>query len=189
MIDTKKVKDRRQLRFDSVDKAIHDAQLVADAEARGTLRSTGNWTLGQALGHVAFWARAPYDGYPPAPRMPLLLRAIIPLFKKRFLNQSLPAGAHIRGVPGGTCGIDPSESDRGLAELRTAFERLAQRAPTIPNPVFGPLSHEDWVKLNLRHAELHHSFFPSGVSWPRTTSSGMVIFPWATAECVSNSMP
>jgi hypothetical protein len=159
MIDTKKVKDRRQLRFDSVDKAIRDAQSLADAERRGAFRSTGNWTLGQALGHVAFWARAPFDGYPLAPRMPLVLRLIIPLMKGRFLNKGLPAGARIPGIPGGTFGIDPMESDRGLAEMRTAFERLAQQAPTIPNPVFGPLSHEDWVKLNLRHAELHHSFF------------------------------
>jgi hypothetical protein len=84
---------------------------------------------------------------------------VIPLFKNRFLNRGFPTGARIPGVPGGTFGVDPMESDHGLAEMRTAFERLAQQAPAVPNPIFGPLSHEDWVKLNLRHAELHHSFF------------------------------
>jgi hypothetical protein len=31
--------------------------------------------------------------------------------------------------------------------------------PAGPNPVLGKLSHQDWIKLNLRHAELHQSFF------------------------------
>jgi hypothetical protein len=159
MINTKKVKDRRQLRFESFDEAIRDAQSLADAEARGTLRSTGNWTLGQALGHVAFWARAPFDGYPPAPRMPLVLRLVIPLMKGRFLNKGLPTGARIPGIPGGTFGIDPMDTSRGLSEMRTAFDRLSQQAPAQPNPVLGPLTHADWLKLNLRHAELHQSFF------------------------------
>jgi hypothetical protein len=159
MIDTKKVKDRRRLRFENFDEAIHDAESLAGADRIGKLRATGNWTLGQALGHVAFWARAQFDGYPPTPRMPLPLRLLIPLMKNHFLNKGLPTGARIPGVPGGTFGIEPMETDRGLAELRTAFERMSRETPAKPNPVMGKLSHDEWIKLNLRHAELHQSFF------------------------------
>jgi hypothetical protein len=159
MINTKKVKDRRPLRFETFDEAIRDAEALAHGERIGKLRATGNWTLGQALGHVAYWARAPFDGYPPTPRMPLSLRLLMPLMKNRFLNKGLPTGARIPGVPGGTFGIEPMETDRGLAELRTAFDRMSRQTPAEPSPVLGTLSHDDWIKLNLRHAELHQSFF------------------------------
>jgi uncharacterized protein DUF1569 len=159
MIDTKKVKDRRRLRFETFDEAIRDGQSLAEAERRGTLRATGNWTLGQSLGHVAFWARAPFDGYPPAPQPPLFVRVLIPLMKNRFLNKGLPVGVSLPGVPGGTFGIEPMGTDQGLADLRAAFDRLSRETPANPNPILDKLSHEDWIKLNLRHAELHQSFF------------------------------
>ncbi|HEY4234588.1 MAG TPA: DUF1569 domain-containing protein [Lacipirellulaceae bacterium] len=159
MIDTKIVKDRRPLRFETFDEAVRDAESLAGADRNGKLRATGNWTLGQALGHVAFWARAPFDGYRPTPRMPLPFRLLIPLMKNRFLNKGLPTGARIPGIPGGTFGIEPQDTDGGLADLRAAFDRLIREMPGEPNPVLGTLSHDDWIKLNLRHAELHQSFF------------------------------
>jgi hypothetical protein len=76
-----------------------------------------------------------------------------------FLNKGLPAGVYLGRVPGGTFGIDEMSTEDGLAKMRSAFERLSNHAPTISNLVFGPMSHEDWIKLNLRHAELHLSFF------------------------------
>jgi hypothetical protein len=162
MINTGKIKDRRKLRFENFDEAIRDAEQLADAERNGTLRQTGNWELGQAIGHLAFWARAPLDGYPEMPRPPWLLRRLIPLMKNRFLNKGLPAGAQIRGVPGGTFGTDRMPTDEALAQLHSAFERLAREMPTEPNIIFGPMTHEQFIKLNLRHAELHLSFFSVG---------------------------
>jgi hypothetical protein len=64
MINTKKVRDRRALRFETVDDVLRDAELLAEAARRGTLRATGNWTLGQALAHLATWINMPFDGYP-----------------------------------------------------------------------------------------------------------------------------
>jgi hypothetical protein len=79
--------------------------------------------------------------------------------KSGFLNKGLPAGVRIPGPPAGTFGVEPMDTPRALAELRAAFERSAADAPTQPNPLLGELSHADWIKLNLRHAELHFSFF------------------------------
>jgi len=162
MINTKKVRDRRKLRFETVEDALRDADALAAAERRGTLRATGNWKLGQALGHLAFWANAPFDGYPDMRKPPWFMRVLMPLFKGRFLNKGLPAGIHIPGVPNGTFGTDFMATDQGLAKMRSAFERLAKQSPTRPNPIFGEMPHEDWLKLNLRHAELHLSFFHAG---------------------------
>jgi len=90
---------------------------------------------------------------------PWFLRKLLPLFKNRFLNNRLPAGAQIPGVPTGTFGVEPLASDAALDELRTEFTRMTKQAPAVPNLIFGPMTHEEWIKLNLRHAELHLSFF------------------------------
>lgn len=158
MVDTRKA-SRRPLHFDSLDAALREAESLADAERNGTLRSTGNWALGQAIGHLAFWANTPFDGYPEMRQPPWLLRAALKLFKKRFLQSGLPTGARIPGVPAGTFGVDPMPTDEAIAKLRAAFGRLDAKAPTVQNPIFGQMSHEDWKNLNLRHAELHMSFF------------------------------
>jgi hypothetical protein len=159
MINTKQVRDRRKLRFEELDEAVREAEQLSEADHRGALRATGNWTLGQALGHLAYWASCPFEGYPEMPRPPWFVRALIPLMRNGFLNKGLPAGVYLGKTPGGTFGIDVMPTDEGLAKMRFAFERLAKQPPTIPNLVFGPMSHEDWIKLNLRHAELHLSFF------------------------------
>jgi Protein of unknown function (DUF1569) len=159
VINTKKVKDRRHLRFENFAAALQDADALADAEHRGALRATGNWTLGQSLGHLGFWARAPFDGYPPMPRPPFFLRLLAPLIKNRILNQGMVPGIRIGRVEGGTFGTEVVPTQRALDELRKAYDRLTARDPGVANPFFGSLSHENWIKLNLRHAELHQSFF------------------------------
>jgi hypothetical protein len=159
MIITKQVTDRRELRFERLEEAVRDAEALAEAERGGTLRATGNWALGQTLGHLAYWASCPFDGYPDLPRPPWFVRLLIPLLRNGFLNKRMPAGVILSGVPGGTFGIDPMATELGIEKMQSSFERLAKQVPTIPNAIFGPMSHEDWIKLNLRHAELHLSFF------------------------------
>jgi hypothetical protein len=67
-------------------------------------------------------------------------------------------GVRIGKLPGGTVGLEPMDPDEGLRRFRAALDRLRATAPTMPNPVFGPLTHEQWIQLSLRHAELHLSF-------------------------------
>jgi len=157
-VDTKKVTDRRALRFESLDEALRDIDSLVAAEGAGTLRRTGNWTLGQTLGHLAFWANAPFDGYPPMRRPPWIIRALIPLFRNRFLHKGLSPGFRIPSVEDGTFGIEPLSTDEGHRRVRAAFDRLGRVAPDRGNPALGPMSHEEWIALNLRHAELHLSF-------------------------------
>ena len=138
---------------------MRDAEALAVAERRGALRATGNWTLGQAVGHLAFSARAPFEGYPELPQLSSPLRLLLPWFKKGFLNQELPAGFRIRNLPEGAFGAAPMPTDDALAQLRSVLDRLARESPARPHPIFGALTHEEWIKYNLRHAELHLSFF------------------------------
>jgi hypothetical protein len=158
MIDTKHVTDVRTLKFASSDDVLADATRLVEAERAGTLRRTGNWTLGQTFAHVAAFMDFPYDGYPPNLRPPWFVKALGPLLKRRFLYGRLPRGVKIPKVPGGTVGADNVPSDEGFARLKRSWARLDAAPPNVPNPVFGKLTHEEWKTLHCRHAELHFGF-------------------------------
>lgn len=156
-VDTGRVAGRRALRFESLDQALAEAERLAAADRAGRLRRLGNWTLGQALGHLAAWAEYSYTGAPLKP--PFFIRWILRLRKRKFLYGPMRAGVKIPGVEGGTLATEALPPDEALARLRRALERLKAETPTAPNVIFGHLTHPEWIALNLRHAELHLGFF------------------------------
>jgi hypothetical protein len=159
MINTKKVRDRRTLRFNTPGDVLRDAEMLADAERRGTLQASGNWTLGQALAHLATWVNMPFDGYPEMDPPAWWMRLFRPLITMWLVHKGFPAGVRIAGVPAGTFGTEACDVDEGLTRLRTAFDRLATKEPMHASPVFGPMTRDEWIKFHLRHAELHLGFF------------------------------
>lgn len=148
----------RHLRFTSLDDALAEAERLAAAARAGRLKHAGNWSLGQALGHLATWTNFAFDGYPPSIRPPLPIRLILRVMRNRILKKCMMAGVKMRGIPGGTLGVEPLSTDEGLARFRAAVARLSSTAPQIDNPIFGRLTHQQWIELNLRHAELHLGF-------------------------------
>src|SRR4051812_37291973 len=98
--------ERRTLRFGTIDEAIAEAERVVAAEHQGCLIQRGNWTAGQALGHLATWANFAFDGYPESIRAPLPVRMILGLMRNRILTKGMMSGVRIRGVPEGTVGLD-----------------------------------------------------------------------------------
>ena len=155
-VDTGKVAGRRTLRFESIDQVMAEVDRLAEAERAGRLRRLGNWTLGQTLAHLAAWAEYGYTGSPL--KVPFFIKWIVRLRKRKFLYGPMRAGVKIPGVEGGTLATDPVPLDEGLEHLRRVLERLKAEAPTAPSPVFGPLTHEESIAMNLRHAELHLGF-------------------------------
>lgn len=157
-VDTKHVSSRRKLHFASIQDALRDAQLLADAEGKGTLKPLGNWTLGQTFGHLAGWINDAFDGFPPDLNPPWFIRLILKPMKSKYLK-GMPAGVRIPRQKDGTKHVEVIPTAQGLARLNAAWQRLGNAAPTHPSPVFGPMTHEEWLALNLRHAELHQGFF------------------------------
>ena len=156
-VNTKQVK-RRAVRYETLDDAAADMNALARLERDNQLEQLGNWSLGQAIGHVATWAEFAYTPAP-LPRPPFFIRLMMPLLKNRFLNKGLPAGVSIPGVEGGTIGTEEMPTAAAIERFVAVAERLKREAPTQPSPAFGKLSREDGTKLQLRHAELHMSFF------------------------------
>jgi hypothetical protein len=161
MIHTKRLKDRRRLRFENFEDVLRDAESLAAAERAGTLRASGNWKLGKALGHLAFWADAAFDGYPDLPRPSWLMRKLMPLFRRYVCFKRMPAGFSFRGVEGGTFGVKEMPTEEGLDRLRRAYNRLATQTPPVNDQSFGQMTRDELLGFHLRHAELHLSFFHS----------------------------
>ena len=150
---------RRPLHFATVADALAEADRLAAADHCGLLEQRGNWTLGQALGHLATWANFAIDGYPPeVAHLPLLVRVIGRLLRNRVIRGPMMSGMRIGRLPNGTLATDVLPTDEGLRRFRAAYERLAIATPIPSNPAFGPLTHQQWIDLNLRHAELHLGF-------------------------------
>jgi hypothetical protein len=156
LVDTAKVSNRRILRFESLDQVLAEAERLVEAERAGKLRKLGNWTLGQIFGHLAAWADFSYNGTPLKP--PFFVRWILRLRKKKFLYGPMRPGVHIPRVEGGTLATAPMDTAEAHDRLRRVLERLKTEPPNAPNSIFGQMTHEEWIAINLRHAELHLGF-------------------------------
>lgn len=151
-VATRKVRGRRQLRFESLDELAAEV----DRLAAGPVRCLGNWSFGQICRHLAMVMNQSIDGVPF--RAPFPLGLIAPLFKSWFLNRGFPAGG--RFPTKAKQYLEPGAVDdaAGVSELRAAIARQNRETARQPSPFFGAMTLEDWTKLHLRHAELHLSF-------------------------------
>lgn len=152
-----KTPPRRVLSFRSVDDALAEVAKLKTAHDAGALRTTGNWSPGRNFGHIAGWINFGYEGYPPG-RPPFFVRWIIKVFKKKFLLAPAKPGFNLPGIDGGTFARDEMDFGTGYDRLVAAFTRMKSTPPTHDSPAFGPLSHEEFQSLHLRHAELHLGF-------------------------------
>lgn len=155
-IDTKNV-NIRELHFDTLEQAMAEVDRVSAAERAGKLQQLGNWTAGQNFGHLAHWINVGFDGGGPTP--PWLVRKLGPiLLKKRVLYGKAWKGFRIPNAPEGTFGTEKLSLEEGERRVKAALTRLMNNTPDRPNPAFGKMTRDEWVKLHLRHFELHLGF-------------------------------
>jgi hypothetical protein len=151
------VVERRALRFNTWPEAIAESRRLIELGESGRLRCAGNWTLGQAIGHLGTWINYGFDGYPMtvAPE----LQAEAQKRKDHAFEHGLRCGYRIPNIDEGTTGIEVIPEREALEKYIRAGERLAAGTPRFGHPFFGMLSKDDWWRLHLRHAELHLSVF------------------------------
>ncbi|MGD0463628.1 MAG: DUF1569 domain-containing protein [Tepidisphaeraceae bacterium] len=155
-METPASRQRRTLHFTTIDEITRDAEKLAAAERKGQLRQLGNWTLGQACGHLAAWINFGFDGTPV--KIPWIIRFFARPTRKRYIYKPMNPGGRLPKIAGGTLATDVLPTEEGLSRLRRACNRLNADAPKLPNPVFGRLKPDEWRNLHMRHAELHLSF-------------------------------
>lgn len=160
-IDTGRVPNRRAVHLRTVDDLLAEIERVTAAAVAGRVRPLGNWSAAQVFYHLAKLIELSFDGfswrYRRAPQWltrPLRFlawRGLIWLaFRPGFQN---PPEAAV---------LEPPEVVplmEAAAELRRQIERIRRgERMTQESAVEGPYSHEQWLYLHLRHAELHLSF-------------------------------
>jgi hypothetical protein len=149
---------RRQLRFDSLDDAVRDAEhLLAVGYDRA-----GNWSLAQCCGHLANWFRYQTDGFP---RAPLAMRPVFWLIRNTVgpaMAKRMLAGGKMRdGMPTIPQSVVPPGGDdaAAVAEFREVVRRWQEHpGPLHPSPLFGGNDKDNWRKGHLIHCAHHLSF-------------------------------
>ncbi len=148
-IKTKKVQGRRNVRYESFDDLLNDAQQLTHEN----VRTLGNWSQGQIYEHIARALHSSIDGV--GFTLPFALRWFMSTFMKRkFLREKIPAGFTTTEK----FSPDDISAEEGLASLQKAIERQKHEPKRVRHPAFGNISREEWDSFQLRHAELHMSF-------------------------------
>jgi len=153
-INTKHVKDRRAVNFASLDDILADAENLT---AHQPIRTTGNWTPAQIVGHIATFIDWSIDGFPFT--VPVPLRVVGRFIRKSAQRRTPPSG--IKAPKGIMQHVPPADFsfDEAMRQLRGAVLRVrAGKQMTEPSPLFGKLTHDEWVRIHCRHAEMHFSF-------------------------------
>lgn len=147
--------------FHSIDGLKAELDQIESAHRAGTLRTTGQWTVGQNLEHCATIIRCSFDGFDAS--APLVVRIFGSLVFKRMIRN--PNGQMKPGIklPKRASSVLPSDKVRvedGLAMMRTQLARIdAGEKMTQPSPVMGKMTHDLWILMHLNHCRLHMGFF------------------------------
>lgn len=149
---------RRDLRFDTLDAAVRDAEHLL---AAGYVK-VGNWSLAQCCGHLTNWLTYQMDGFPPTP---LVLRPVVwlmrntmagPMRRKMTAGDQMPAG--MTTIP---ASVPPADADdaAAVADFRAAVVRwLAFAGELKPSPLLGSMAKDEWLRVHKIHAAHHLSF-------------------------------
>jgi hypothetical protein len=149
--------ERRKLSFATLEEVAADAENLL---ARGYDKA-GNWDLAQVAGHVAEWMRFPIEGFP---KPPIFIRPMLWLMKvtsgKKMLAKVLDEGF----TPGGhtmpqTVTPPGGNAAEAVTKLRSSIERWkAYTGEVYPSPLYGAMTKETALALQLKHAAHHLSF-------------------------------
>ncbi len=159
MINTRNA-PRRELAFHCTGCLKGELARIESAHRSGSLRQTGNWTPGENLDHVAKMWEFSLDGFPPEARVPFFIRIVARLVKGRMTSgRTLPSGFSIPKGGEYMLPLAGCSFDAGFARLQTVLDRLDRgERMRVPSPAFGPMTHDEWMRLHLAHAQLHLGF-------------------------------
>ena len=148
----------RTLQFSSLDDI---AKEVLSLKTSGYHRQ-GNWGLAAICDHLADWMTFPMDGFP---KMSFPLRCLLSVMKnlqgKRMFRKILATKQLAKGAPTipQTIHVDSNEEDTAVQRYLQSIERLKTfRGPIHSSPLFGEMTYDELVALQLIHAAHHLRF-------------------------------
>ena len=152
-VETKNVQKRRKLTFHSIDEVVADAERLVTSP---NTKMLGNWPLDQLLTHLTLAMNGSVEGI--SAKAPWYVRLLSPLIKRRIFKHGMSAGFRLPKEVEKEFFPPAASIQEAFEKFRTAAKRIQTERMTSPHPVFGKLTQDEWMKLHLRHAELHLSF-------------------------------
>ncbi len=156
-VDTVKA-PRRELSFKCLGCLAGELDRIEAAHAAGALRTTGNWTAAEAIDHCAILFEVALDGAPK--QAPLFVRLIGRMMKSSALKpRTMRAGFKL---PAGASYLLPRPGvafDDAMGRMRRALARIDRgEKMDKPSAWLGPMTHDEWVRLQINHTQLHLGF-------------------------------
>ncbi len=143
---------RRPLRFHDFTDITAD---IATLQSHGYVRA-GNWSLGQICDHLRLAVDSSIHGFGEI-RTPPLFRVFGPLFLRITLaRKRIPAGAPAPAAYLPSAAGDETAAVERFLQSLAAFANFA--GPAMRNPLFGPMTLDQWRRLHLIHAAHHLGF-------------------------------
>jgi len=160
-VDTRKVRHRRLVLLGTFNDLKLEIDRVAAAANAGAVRSLGNWTPAQVFWHIGRLMEFSFDGFPFSYRRgPTWVVRLFRLVAWRWLI-ALAFRPGFRNPPEAAT-LEPAPSlslEEATAYLRQQIERIQHGERMVQEcSAEGPYTHEQWVYIHLRHAELHLGF-------------------------------
>jgi hypothetical protein len=161
LVDSRRVTNRRALRLQTMEDLMAEVDHIVATAAVGKVRPLGNWSTAQVLWHIAKLIECSFDGFPFRYRRgPQWLTRLLRFISWRWLI-ALAFRPGFKNPPeAALLEPDPSLSlDAAAKYLQQQIVRIKHgERMTQESSVEGPYSHEQWIYIHLRHAELHLSF-------------------------------
>lgn len=157
-VDTRRA-PRRTLSFHCLNCLSAELDRIEAAHRDGTLRTTGNWTPGENLDHCAKLLEFALDGFPKA--VPWIIRTFARLFLRgrATSGKTAPPGFQLPKEAAYMLPQPGIAFEQAMARMRRCLSRMsAGERMSQPNPVFGEMSHEEWMRMQLGHCQLHLGF-------------------------------
>jgi hypothetical protein len=146
--------ERRPLHFDSLEEALAEAERLAS----GAVTTSGKYSLGQILEHLARTIEIAL-GQRSAPKIPFPIRLAARLLRTRFLSKPMRSGFKLPSKSQSVFWPDHEVAvETGLQHYREAIARFHDTDPHPTHPLLGDITRAEHTQLQCRHAELHLSF-------------------------------
>jgi hypothetical protein len=148
---------RKDLKFNDLQEVLDDL----DGLVRNGYVATKNWDLSQTCEHLADWMTFPIDGFPKSPIVVSVIVGLLRVTRGRALLQKMISEqrmAYNQPTIPKTVYKPTKDFQPSVERLRKAINRLKDHPGFIhPSPLFGPLTHEELVALQLAHCAHHLS--------------------------------
>jgi len=147
----------RDLTFANMTEVRRDVETL---RRRGYTKA-GNWNLAQVCKHLGQWISFPVTGYPKnGPVMTFIIFMLRNTLGKRSGREILRTGKFPSRWRTLKITLPPPDTDEAtsIRELEEAIVRWEQHhGEYIPSPLFGRLTREEWLRMQLIHCAHHLS--------------------------------